>query len=73
VHGVEEIVTLLRAVGGLPDLGSVRVELLVVLMSAEVRQLQEVVREQLPAWLLPGFHVSGSRRTFKLKVGNHIV
>jgi hypothetical protein len=57
-------------VGGLPDLGSVRVELPVVLLNAEARQLKMLVEDDLPAWLQPGFHVTGSGRTFQLKVGN---
>jgi hypothetical protein len=67
-HNAQDIAMLLRAVGCLPDVGSGRIELPVMLLDVDVRQLKELVQEQLPAWL-PSFRVSKPGHRFRLRLG----
>jgi hypothetical protein len=66
-HSVEGVAMLLRAVGRLPDLGSVLVAVPVMLNRAEARH----VKARLPAWLQPGFRVNSSGRESHLRVVFH--
>jgi hypothetical protein len=66
-HSVEGVAMLLRALGRLPDIGSVLVAVPVMLNRAEARH----IKEQLPAWLQPGFRGNSSGRESYLRVGFH--
>jgi hypothetical protein len=71
-HDVDDLALLLRAVARLPDLGSVWVQLPVMLMPAGARQLKGFVQEELPAWLQAGFRVTSTGKKFCLVVGCNV-
>jgi hypothetical protein len=65
---LQSIVGLLKAIGGLPQLGSVSVELPVVLLGKEVKELKVLAQQLLPSHMVPCFHATVKSRHIRLKM-----